>query len=167
MNTTIAYSLPSSRLRHGLAATAMMVVVLLAGCSMHARMDTDRAANAIAKLTAKADAWDQAIVRKDRAAIEANMADDFRNIDSNGRLLTNSEFVDELVSPDIAINPYNVEDFDVRLFGDIALVSGRVMMAGRYKGEPFTSHFRYIDIYAKRGDEWKVISVQTTRIPKE
>lgn len=134
---------------------------------MHVRMDTDSAADTVAKLTAKSDAWDHAIVSKDRAAVEANMTDDFRNIDSNGSVLSAKAFVDELLSPDLVINPYQVEEFDVRLFGDMALLSGRVTMTGRYKNEPFTSHFRYIDIYAKRDGDWKVVSVQTTRIPKE
>lgn len=153
--------------RQGTFAITVIAIALVTGCSMHVRMDTDSAAEKISKLTAQADAWDAAIVRKDRAAIQANMADDFRNFDSNGRLLGGKAFVDELVSPDISINPYKVEEFDIRLHGDIALVSGRVMMTGQYKGEPFTSHFRYIDIYANRDSEWKVISVQTTRVAKE
>jgi heat shock protein HslJ len=83
----------------------------------------------VAQLSAQADAWDKAIVRKDRAAIEANMAEDFRQIDGRG----------------------SVETKD----------------SGRYQGEPFASHYRYIDIYARRGDDWKIVSVQITQIPEE
>jgi hypothetical protein len=39
-------------------------------------------------LTAQAHRWDEAIVRKDRAAIEANMAEDFRQIDGAGNVET-------------------------------------------------------------------------------
>lgn len=166
MNTTTVHHLPSLQNRLGPIAATIIFAALLAGCSMHVRMDTDSRVVAVAKLTAKSNAWDQAIVSKDRAAVEANMTDDFRNIDSNGSVLSAKTFVDELLSPDIVINPYKVEEFDIRLFGDIALVSGRVMMTGQYQNAPFTSHFRYIDIYAKRDGEWKVVSVQTTRIPK-
>jgi ketosteroid isomerase-like protein len=116
------------------------------------------------QLTELADAWDRAIVRKDRAAIEANMAEDFRQIDGSGNVETRQSFVDGLVSPDLRIDPYTVEDFDVRVYGDVALLSGRTRMTGTYQGKPFTSHYRYIDVYARRGGEWKIVSVQITPI---
>jgi ketosteroid isomerase-like protein len=60
-----------------------------------------------------------------------------------------------------------VEDFDVRVYGDVALLSGRTRMTGNYRGEPFASHYRYIDIYVRRGSEWKIVSVQISPIPSE
>jgi hypothetical protein len=37
-------------------------------------------------------------------------------------------------------------------------------MTGRVDGTPFTSHYRYIDIYVKRGGAWQIVSVQITRL---
>src|SRR5690349_21459112 len=71
----------------------------------------------VAELRRQADAWDAAIVHKDRAAIEANMADDFRNIDGSGNVAAKAEFVDGLVSPRLEIDPYSIEEFDVRRYG--------------------------------------------------
>ena len=34
------------------------------------------------------------------------------------------------------------------------------------QGEPFASHYRYIDIYVRHDGEWKIVSVQITRIPE-
>ena len=119
----------------------------------------------VAELTAQADRWDKAIVSKDRAAIEANMADDFRQIDGAGNVETKASFVDDLLSPDLRIDPYTVEDFDVRVYGDVALLSGRTRMTGRYEGKPFASHYRYIDVYVRRLGVWKIVSVQVSRMP--
>jgi ketosteroid isomerase-like protein len=118
----------------------------------------------VARLKAQADAWDRAIVAKDRAAIEANMAEDFRQIDARGNVETKASFVDGLVSPDLALDPYTVEDFEVRVYGDTALISGRTRMTGRYQGQPFDTHYRYIDVYVKRRGAWKIVSVQISRI---
>lgn len=118
----------------------------------------------MALLTRTADDWDKAIVRKDRAAIEANMADDFRQIGGAGNVETKASFVEGLMSPALEIDPYTVEDFDVRLYGDVALLSGRTDMTGRYDGKPFTSHYRYIDVYVRRQGVWKVVSVQISKI---
>jgi ketosteroid isomerase-like protein len=60
-----------------------------------------------------------------------------------------------------------VEDFDVRVYGDVALLSGRTRMTGNYGGEPFASHYRYIDIYVRRGSECKIVSVQISPSPSE
>jgi len=64
----------------------------------------------------------------------------------------------------VEIDPYTVEEFEVRLYGDVALLSGRTRMTGRSDGRLFTSHYRYIDTYVRRDGAWKVVSVQITRI---
>lgn len=138
---------------------------LIAGCTATGTLKMNDQSNSVAALTAQADAWDKAIVRKDRAAIEANMADDFRQIDGQGNIETKKSFVDDLVSQDLLIDPYTVEDFEVRFYGDVALLSGRTRMTGKYKGRPFASHYRYIDIYVRSGSAWKIVSVQVSKVP--
>lgn len=116
------------------------------------------------RLKAQAEAWDRAIVAKERAAIEANMAADFRQIDGRGNVEDKASFVAGLLSPDLVLDPYTVEDFEVRVYGDTALLSGRTRMSGRYRGEAFKSQYRYIDIYVKRGNAWKIVSVQISPV---
>lgn len=145
---------------------ALALSLLLPGCAgIGAAAARDDAA-LVAQLTAQADRWDRAIVRKDRAAIEANMAEDFRQIDGAARLETLRSFVDDLMDPELRIDPYQVEELEVRLYGDVALLSGRTRMTGSYQGKPFQSHYRYIDVYVRRGGEWRIVSVQITRVPE-
>ncbi len=117
-----------------------------------------------AQLTKQADAWDRAIVSKDRAAIAGNMAEDFRQIDGDAHVETKASFVDGVMLEALSIDPYVNEEFEIRLYGDVALISGRTRMTGRYEGKPFASHYRYIDVYARRAGEWKVVSVQISRV---
>lgn len=124
----------------------------------------------VAVLTHQADQWDKDIVRKDAKAIAANMAEDFRQIASDGSVADKAAFLRAITSPELTIDPYTVEDFDVRIYGeggdgrDVVLLCGRTRMTGRYKGEPFATHYRYIDTYVRRDGRWQVVSVQTTRI---
>jgi ketosteroid isomerase-like protein len=157
-------SLPLQSLARALATVAA-AIVMLQGCAVATRENAASSAAVVAELTVQADRWDQAIVRKDRAAIEANMAEDFRQIDGAGNVETKSSFVTDLVSPDLVIDPYRVENFDVRVYGDVALLSGTTRMTGRYEGKPFASHYRYIDIYVRRDGTWRIVSVQISRIP--
>ncbi len=115
-------------------------------------------------LRLQADAWDLAIIRKDRAAIEANMAPDFRQIDGYGNIETKESFVADLMAPELEIDPYTIEDFDIRFYGDVALLCGRTRMTGRQAGKPFESHYRYIDLYVRSDGAWRIVSVQITRL---
>jgi ketosteroid isomerase-like protein len=152
----------AASLRIAALALAALVAASLQACSttIPGRVDD------IARLTRLSDAWDQAIVRKDEAAIAANMAEDFRQIGSDGAVETKASFVANLVSPELRIDPYTVEEFEIRLYGDTALLSGRTRMTGQYEGKPFASHYRYIDIYVRSGGSWKIVSVQTTRLAR-
>jgi ketosteroid isomerase-like protein len=118
-----------------------------------------------ATLTKLSDDWDKAIVRKDEKAIAGNMAEDFRQIDGDGNIETKKSFVAGIMDPRLTIDPYTVEDFEIRRYGDTALLSGRSNMTGTFEGKPFVSNYRYIDIYVRRGGVWKIVSVQITRIP--
>jgi ketosteroid isomerase-like protein len=144
---------------------AAMLFVSLQGCIGNASTRSPAGDQIREQLSVQADAWDKAIVRKDRAVIESNMAEDFRQIDKRGNVLDKASFVADLTSPELEIDPYTVEDFDIRIYGDVALLCGRTRMTGRYQGKPFTSHYRYIDIYVRGGEEWKIVSVQISPIP--
>jgi len=159
--------MPSSRSPLSLLALAPLVLFIAwqSGCSSPGSAPRGDAASVIAELTRQSDAWDKAIVRKDRAAIADNMSEDFRQIASNGDVANKETFVRSITAPDLTIDPYTVEDFDVRVYGDVALLSGRTRMTGREGGAPFTTHYRYIDVYVRTNGTWKICSVQTTRLP--
>ena len=144
---------------------ALLLLTLVPACMVNPPLNSDDPAHTKAALSRQADQWDKAIVRQDRAAIESNMADDFRQIDGAGNLEDKASFVEGLMSPKLQIDPYTVEDFDVRLYGDVALLSGRTKMTGQYDGKHFQSHYRYIDIYVRRDGRWRIVSVQISKIP--
>lgn len=154
-----------------IVASLMMLTLLPACTTCPNKMSNDHPqdqrqdkSQLIAALTHQADLWDQAIIKKDRSAIEANMAQDFRQIDGDGDVEDKTSFVNGLMSAKLEIDPYKVEDFDVRLYGDTALLSGHTRMTGRYDGKPFSSHYRYIDIYVRRDGVWRIVSVQISKM---
>ncbi len=116
------------------------------------------------QLTQQAKLWDQAIVNKDREAIAANLSEDFRQIGPNGEVEDKASFIAGLIAPELTIHPYTVDEFEVRLYGKTALLSGRTRMSGEYQGKPFVSHYRYIDVYVLRGKRWQIVSVQITKL---
>lgn len=116
------------------------------------------------QLKAQADAWDVAIWSKDRKGIADNMAESFVQIDSDGNLADKTRFIAEIAADDLTIAPYTVEDFKIRFYGDTAVLNGATRMQGTYQGKPFTSHYRFTDVYVRQDGVWHVVNIQTTRI---
>jgi ketosteroid isomerase-like protein len=135
----------------------LLALALLQGCAALPSPERDKA-----ELMARGDAWDKAIVRKDRQAILANMREDFRQIREGGGVAGRDEFLEAVLSPQLTIDPYTVEDFSVRVYGDTALVSGTTRMTGSWAGKAFKTRYRYIDVYVRTGGQWQVASVQIT-----
>lgn len=51
-------------------------------------------------------------------------------------------FLADLLSRHLTIDPYTVEDFSIRRYGDVALLSGTSRLTGRFQGKKFVSHYR-------------------------
>lgn len=116
------------------------------------------------RLKSQADAWDQAIIHKDGPAVSANIAETFMQIGGDGAASNKQAFVDALMDEKLRIDPYEVEDFRIRVYGDTAILTGSTAMHGSYAGKPFSIHYRYADVYVKQGENWRVVNVQTTPI---
>lgn len=142
-----------------------MFKVALASLVLSLAATTAAAKNDVhASLKAQADAWDAAIIKKDREAIAKNMSETFFQIGSDGKTADKTQFLENIMSPDLVIAPYTVEDFRIRTYGNTALINGVTDMHGTYEGKPFRIHYRYTDTYVKEGEAWRVVNVQTTRI---
>jgi len=144
-----------------LAVPFLFMLTLLASLSAAAESATER------ELKAIADAWDQAIIARDVPRVAANVAPDFQQIRGSGRVVGREQFINDLTAPTLKIDPYVVEDFGMRVYGDTALLTGRIRMTGTASGERWEEHFRYIDVYVKRGGKWQVVSIQITPMPAE
>ena len=141
----------------------VLLSILLSACAAMPGSDADTRR----LLATQADAWDKALIAKDRAGIEANMAPEFTQLRGGGQLVSREEFIRDVLDPAFSMDPYKVEDWDARLFGDTALVYGRIRMSGLDEGKRWAAHFRYIDTYVRRNGKWQVVSVQVTPMPKE
>ena len=116
-------------------------------------------------LRRQATAWDEAICRKDEKAIVANIGEGFRHVDGHGEISDKSRFVADLLDADLRIDPYTVENFEITILGDTALLTGETLMTGAYQQKPFKSHSRYVDVYQRRNGRWVVVYIQITKLP--
>jgi ketosteroid isomerase-like protein len=139
-------------------------VLALAGCRPSPPATPKR--DLRGEVTAAAQAFDDAQLRRDRAALELVLAKDMVFVRGSGRVTGRDDFLATFTSPDLELAPYVITNRTFVALGDhAALVGGEAVMSGKEKGEPFSEHFRYSDIFAWRDGRWQCVHVQVTMIP--
>ena len=56
------------------------------------------------------------------------------------------------------------EDFDVRVYGDAAVVVARGVSGGRYRGQAFRETERVSCVFARRDGAWKCVHTHLSRL---
>ena len=106
----------------------------------------------------------QAGVRKDVEAIAPFTADEYVQIDFDGRVMDRRATFRRIRSSDIRLRSNAPDDLTVRVYGDVAVVTGRATPKGIADGREFIDPIRYSRVYVKRDGRWQVVLFQQTRI---
>jgi ketosteroid isomerase-like protein len=89
-----------------------------------------------------------------------HLADEFVCIESDASLLDKNAFLRLTVRGCSDLEEYQLIDVDVKFYGDVALVRA---LGSWTKKTGMRGISRYIDVYVRSDDEWKVVSAQITR----
>jgi len=108
-----------------------------------------------------AAAW----VKGDRPFIDRLLADDWTVIDQAGRVLTKRQLLDEAFgSTERRIEAMNVDDVQVRVFNDTAVVTGRTRATGSYREQVATVTLRFTDVLVFLEGRWHIVASQGTTV---
>jgi ketosteroid isomerase-like protein len=62
---------------------------------------------------------------------------------------------------------YDVDDATVRLYGNTAVVTGRVTTVHKNKEDKFVTHrSRFTDVFVRRDNRWQLVAGHSSRIPE-
>ena len=102
--------------------------------------------------------------KKDRAALERLLADDYLYTHSNGSVLNKTQEIAESMSSDVQWTDSKLADLKVRIFGDAAVLTGRQTIQGTAKGY-VPGPRRITDMFVKRSGRWQWAGGQATLEP--
>jgi len=100
----------------------------------------------------------------DAVWFEENLADEFVLITTAGTTRNKREVIRDLATPGLRIDPYEPMDVQVRIYGDAAVVTGRISQRFTLSGVAYTNNIRYTDIYVKRKGRWILVSGHASSI---
>lgn len=104
-------------------------------------------------------AFDDATMKKDRAALEKLIASDYFYIHSNGQTSDKAAEIKDAMSMNWTGS--KLENVKARTYGDVVIVTGVQTLTGTAKG--YVSGARwYTDIWAKRNGQWQIVGGQST-----
>ena len=106
-----------------------------------------------------------AMVAQDVAALEPMLAEELRYVHSNGQLENKPQFLETVRAGRIRYVSIEVREIEVRLYDDVGLASGLILVGGRLSGQALQLELRYTDAYVRRDGRWQLVAWQTTRVP--
>jgi ketosteroid isomerase-like protein len=111
------------------------------------------------------EAWRNAVLNGNTAAMDALLADDYMAITASGTLQTKEQALANLRSGRTHITQLGISDRKVRFYGATAVVTSLANVKGTKVDGDFTGSFRYTRVYVRdaRG-EWKIVSFEASRI---
>ena len=114
------------------------------------------------------DAYRQALLERDVAALERLWADDYTFINASGQLLSKADRLANLKSGATAFGTIKNEDEQlVRVYGDAAVATSRVTIVGRYSGRETSGQYHAMNVWVKRQGRWQLVATQLTLITEQ
>ena len=108
----------------------------------------------------------EAFLNKDTGTMKSIMAEDIVIIYGDGSRGTRAEDIAS-IGVEEQIESNDLDDFQVRVHGDIAVVMSRLTATGMRHGKKFNkAQFRYIDVFEKRDGRWQCVITQNTHVGK-
>src|SRR5438552_1070856 len=137
-------------------------IALLAGLTVSAQ-DTASVTREVLRLE---QVTSNAVVKKDRAAVQPVYADDYSYIHSNGSVADKALELADVVSPDSKWTSVTLMDTKVRVYGNAAIATGVETLRGSEKGF-VPGPRRFTDVWVNRNGRWQEVAGQSTIVSKD
>jgi ketosteroid isomerase-like protein len=98
------------------------------------------------------------------AWFKQHLSEDYQLITGSGTTKTKSQLIAQLEKGDVKMAPYEPTEVSVRVHGDAAVVSGRILQKYKSGGERVTADLRYSDVWIKIADGWYNVSGQQSPV---
>ena len=104
--------------------------------------------------------WAQALVRADVATMDRILADDWFGQGPPGGSSNKAGALAALKSGAPKYDSVTVGEMKVRVFGDVAVVTGTQDEKSSYKAKDSSGHYVWTDVFVKRQGKWQAVVSQ-------
>jgi len=150
---------------------ATMVLVLAVSCQAFAQAKPAAPAQSASvekELIKLENDWNNAMVKRDVAALSRIVTDDWTTIDpDDGTIMTKAQSLADLKSGEDVYTSAVGDEWKVRVYGDAAVVLSRETVKEQYKGKDVSGQYRFTDTWIKKAGRWQCVASAGTKIAKK
>lgn len=107
----------------------------------------------------------QATLARNIDTLAALLSEDLRYVHSSGVDESRALYLERVAGGHYAYRGFEQLGRDFRVFGDVVLVNGDVLIDVDVAGTPKQIRARYLQAWARRGGQWQMVSWQSTPLP--
>lgn len=111
------------------------------------------------QITALEEDWIKAVVNRDAAAFNRLLAPNFVYTEDD-RVYTRAQLIKEVTTGSDTVVSGRNENLVVRVFGNTAIATGWLVLAGHNSSGRFERRYRYTDTWQRTNGTWRVIAAQ-------
>jgi len=104
----------------------------------------------------------QALLAADTAALSRMLAPDFVEISRLGTVRTRADNIRDIASGALHLTSVAYDSLTVRVYGDVAILTGIADNSGTMRGFPFSGKVRYTRLFVRRDGRWQAVLMQQT-----
>ncbi|MGN6341203.1 MAG: nuclear transport factor 2 family protein [Ginsengibacter sp.] len=112
------------------------------------------------------DNFNRAVITNNADEIKKCITEDWVLIDSQGGIIPQEGFFKVLEQGLLSHSTMTKKILRVKMYGDIALVTGRGQNTGTWQGQPLEADEWITDIYKKINDKWLCVLTHLTPVKK-
>jgi ketosteroid isomerase-like protein len=108
--------------------------------------------------------YSNALTKKDLAALDQIWADGYTFTNGRGEFLTKKERLENVKTGATQFESISREGEEIRVFGDTAVVTTRIVLKVIYSGKESSGPYRSLNVWAKMQGRWRLVANQITPI---
>jgi ketosteroid isomerase-like protein len=118
------------------------------------------------EVLAAMDAWKQATMKKDRAALEKLLHPDLSYTHSSAKNETKADVIKAVTTGNSTVEAVDFINNTVRVYGNTALVKGKVDIKNNVDGKSTTANLDILHVWLKGPQGWQLVARQAVRLPQ-
>ena len=112
----------------------------------------------IAELSKLEQVWNDAYVHGNVEPLERLLSDDLTVTMTDMTVLTKAQSIGLLRSGHLKFPRYETSDIRIRVYGDAAVVTGRLQRTRTVNGKNVDDDWRFTKVYVRRSGKWQVVA---------
>jgi len=140
------------------------LVVLVLGAPILAQTQTGSVEQELIKLVQD---WMDAEVKADMAFLDQFIAEDCVITDPVGAVWTKAQFLSGLKSGEGAVISAVLDNVKARVYGDAAVVTGRMTARQTLKGQDISGSYQCTDTLIKKAGRWQCVAIHISKITQK